>query len=94
MHLAAAALVSIGYLVLSGLLLTVLWEPIGVGLASGAGIGLPAALLLVGFVAIWLCLVLAGGVVHAWASMTASALLGDRVVGPVAERAQETLIER
>jgi hypothetical protein len=45
-------------------------------------------------VAIWLCLVLAGGVVHAWASMTASALLGDRVVGPVAERAQETLIER
>ncbi len=93
-HLAVAAVVSIGYLGLAGLLLTVLWAPIEVGLAGGAGIDLPAGLLLVGFVAIWLCLVLAGGVVHAWASMTASALLGDRVVGPVAERPQETLIDR
>jgi hypothetical protein len=93
-HLAAAAAVGIGYLALTGLLLGVLWEPIAAGLASGAGIDLPAGLLLVGFVAIWLCLVLAGGVVHAWASMTASALLGDGVGGPVPERPQETPINR
>jgi hypothetical protein len=93
-HLAVAAVVSLAYLALSALLLAVLWEPIEVGLASGAGIDLPAGLLLVGFVAIWLCLVLAGGVVHAWASMTASVLLGDRVVGREPERPQETPIDR
>jgi len=93
-HLTAAAIVGLAYLVLTALLLTVLWEPIAVGLDAAAGIDLAAGLLLVGFVAIWLCLVLAGGVVHAWASMTASALLGDRVVGPVPERPQETLIDR
>ena len=93
-HAAAAAVVGLGHLVLTGLLLAVLWAPIGAGLASGAGIDFAAGLLLVGFVAIWLCLVLAGGAVHAWASMTASALLGDRVVGPVPERPQEALIDR
>lgn len=93
-HVAGAAVVGIGYLALCALLLTVLWEPIEVALASGAGIDLPAGLLLVGFVAIWLCLVLAGGVIHAWASMTASVLLGDRVVGHEPERPLETLIDR
>ena len=32
-------------------------------------------LLLVGFVAIWLCLVLAGGALHAWSAATWSRLL-------------------
>ncbi|HEX7171039.1 MAG TPA: hypothetical protein VF365_00365 [Candidatus Limnocylindria bacterium] len=93
-HVAAAAVVGLGHLALTGLLLTVLWAPIAVGLGAAAGIDLAAGLLLVGFVAIWLCLVLAGGVVHAWASMTASALLADRAVGPVPEPPLETLIDR
>jgi hypothetical protein len=50
-------------------LLRVLWAPIAAQLSGGPGIGAEAALLLVGFVAIWLCLVLGGGAVHAWASV-------------------------
>ena len=63
-----SALISSGYAIGSWLLLRVLWAPIGAGLAAGSGIGAGAGLLLVGFVAIWLCLVLGGGAVHAWAS--------------------------
>jgi hypothetical protein len=94
LHVVVAAVIGLAHLVLTGLLLSVLWAPIGAGLGVGGGIDLAAVLLLVGFVAIWLCLVLAGGVVHAWASLTASALLDDRVVGPVPERTQETPIDR
>ena len=66
--LAATLLVArVAYLALAAVLLRVLWAPIGVRL-SGEGIGLAAVLLLVGFVAIWLCLVLGGGALHAWGS--------------------------
>ncbi len=65
----------------SGCLLGVLWAPIGAQLAVGGDFDLATALLLVGFVAIWLCLVLAGGALHAWASASWSRLLaaGPRV---------------
>jgi hypothetical protein len=54
--------------VLATLLLRVLWAPIGEALRVGDLGNPPTALLLVGFVAIWLCLVLAAGALHAWAS--------------------------
>jgi len=70
--LAAVALattaVSLGYLVASWLLLRVLWAPIAAQLA-GSGIIANATPLLVGFVAIWLCLLAGGGAVYAWASV-------------------------
>lgn len=63
-NLAARAL----FLIAAVLLLSVLWASIAARLAAG---GIDAALvpLLVGFVAIWLCLVLAGGAMHAWGSL-------------------------
>jgi hypothetical protein len=64
----------IGYLALSAILLRVLWAPIDDRL-SGDGFGLAVILLLVGFVAIWLCLVLAGGALHAWGSVSWTRLL-------------------
>jgi hypothetical protein len=70
-------LASLGYLVITGLLLRVLYAPIGAALDQGR-IGLPASLLLVGFVAIWLCLVAGGGALHAWSATTWSRLVpGD-----------------
>ena len=62
------------FLVLSALLLRVLWAPIGSELERGR-IVVATGLLLVGFVAIWLCLVLAGGALHAWSATTWSRLL-------------------
>jgi hypothetical protein len=74
----AQAVIGIGiqvvFLVLSALLLGVLWAPIGLELGGGR-IGVATVLLLVGFVAIWLCLVLAGGALHAWSATTWSRLL-------------------
>ena len=93
-HLAASIGVGLLTLALVGLLLTVLWAPIRAALDAGGTLDLAGALLLVGFVAIWLCLVLAGGAVHAWASVTATFLLGGRAASPVADRPQETLIDR
>ncbi len=67
--LAAVSLVlQVAYLLVCLLLLRVLWAPIGVALADGRAITPGAPLLLVGFVAIWLCLVLAGGALHAFAA--------------------------
>jgi hypothetical protein len=78
---AAAAVVSVGsqlvFLLLAGLLLHVLWAPIGSQLGIGGQFDLAAALLLVGFVAIWLCIVLAGGALHAWSATTWSRLLAS-----------------
>jgi hypothetical protein len=54
---------------LSTLLLRVLWAPIGVQLRGGELASPQTVLLLVGFVAIWLCLVVAAGAIHAWASV-------------------------
>ena len=72
---AALLLARLGYLALSATLLRVLWAPIGDRLAVG-GMDPAAALLLVGFVAIWLCLVLGGGALHAWGSVSWTAVLG------------------
>ena len=67
--LAAIILVlQVAYLLLCWLLLRVLWAPIGVALGDGRLITSGAPVLLVGFVAIWLCLVLAGGALHAFAA--------------------------
>jgi hypothetical protein len=49
-------------------LLRVLWAPIGVELAGRQLVSPQALILLVGFVAIWLALVLAFGALHAWVS--------------------------
>src|SRR5574338_346207 len=61
------------YLVVATALLRVLWAPIEVQL--GSGIDAAPLLLLVGFVAIWLCLVLGGGALRAWRCATWSRLL-------------------
>ena len=55
-------------LVIAIALLRVLWAPIDVELAGGQLVSPQALLLLVGFVAIWLALVLASGALHAWVS--------------------------
>lgn len=67
-------LITVAYLAFAGLLLSVLWAPIGVALA-GERFDLATGLLLVGFVAIWLCLVAAGGALHAWSAAMWSRLL-------------------
>jgi hypothetical protein len=58
--------VQVIYLTLCLLLLKVLWAPIGAAFAEGRATTSAAPLLLVGFVAIWICLVLAGGALRAF----------------------------
>jgi hypothetical protein len=83
---ASALLVArIIYLVICAILLRVLWAPIGIRLAE-AGIDAAVALLLVGFVAIWLCLLLGGGALHAWGSVSWTRVLGARVTEPGGSR--------
>lgn len=65
----AAFAASVAYLATATLLLSVLWDPIGMRLAVG-GLDATVGPLLVGFVAIWLCLVLGGGALRAWSSET------------------------
>jgi len=67
----------IGYFIVAAVLLRVLWAPIDARL-SEEGFGVAVVLLLVGFVAIWLCLVLAGGALHAWGSVSWTRLLEAR----------------
>ena len=74
-HAVVAFLSATAVLGIATLLLVVLWAPIGALLAGGGGIDLPVSLLLVGFVAIWLCVILAGGALHAWSAATWSRLL-------------------
>ena len=74
-HALVAFLSQVVFLAFGMLLLSVLWAPIGAQLAAGGGIDIAAGLLLVGFVAIWLCLVLAGGALQAWSAATWSRLL-------------------
>jgi hypothetical protein len=69
LHVLAVTLGRLVFLVLSAALLRVLWSPIGLQLDVGQ-IDPGTALLLVGFVAIWLCLLLGGGALHAWGSLT------------------------
>ncbi len=77
-HALAAPVARLAYLGLATLMLGVLWAPIGTQLASGAGFGAGQGVLLVGFVAIWLCLVLGGGALHAWGSLSLMRVLAVR----------------
>ncbi|HSK94515.1 MAG TPA: hypothetical protein VLA76_10720 [Candidatus Angelobacter sp.] len=69
--------------VVAAVLLRVLWAPIEARLAVD-GPDLAVAPLLVGFVGIWLCLVLGGGALHAWASVT-----WTRVLAPAGRTGDE-----
>jgi hypothetical protein len=62
--------------VLGVALLRVLWAPIGADLAGGQLISPQALLLLVGFVAVWLAVILAFGALHVWISAWWSLELG------------------
>jgi len=69
-------------------LLRVLWAPIRVELAGGGLLSPEALILLVGFVATWLALVLLFGALHAWTSNWWSlemAPAGDNAVAPALE---------
>lgn len=81
----AAFVARIAYIVLAATFLRVLWGPIAERLAA-EGIDAAVMLLLVGFVAIWLCLVLAGGALHAWGSLTWTRVLGAARVDALAGR--------
>jgi hypothetical protein len=79
-----ATVTGVAYVAGGALLLSVLWAPIGAELGVRGEFDLATGLLLVGFVAIWLCLVLAGGALHAWSATTWSRLLaaGPRPIHP------------
>ena len=62
-------------------LLRVLWAPIAANLSRGQLVSPSALLLLVGFVAIWLALILAFGALHVWISAWWSLELGDVLEG-------------
>ena len=71
--MAAAMDVALGaWLVVTWALLRVLWTPIGRHVGDGTLLTPGSVALLVGFVAIWLCLVAGGGVLHAWSSTWSS----------------------
>ena len=80
-HAILAFVVQLAYLLFGALLLRVLWAPIGGQLAVVGEIDVASGLLLVGFVAIWLCLVLAGGALQAWSAATWSRLLATDASG-------------
>lgn len=79
---AATWLARIAYLGLVALLLRVLWAALAERLGTGTGIDAALLPLLVGFIAIWLCLVIGGGALHALAALTWSSLLGGRLADP------------
>jgi len=82
-HAIATMVIAALFVIVAGLLLGVLWAPIGARLRGGGGIDAAIGLLLVGFVAIWLCLVLVGGALHAWSASTLSRLAaGPRQMHP------------
>jgi hypothetical protein len=56
------------WLLVTWALIRLLWIPIGRHAQDGSLLTPVSLGLLVGFVAIWLCLVVAGGIVHAWSS--------------------------
>jgi hypothetical protein len=93
-HITVTAVAGTAFLVLSGILVNVLWAPIGAGLLADDTIDAAAVLLLVGFVAIWLCLVLVGGALHAWGSATWSSLLHPRATEGWPGHPQEAPIDR
>ena len=73
-QVASVFVLRLAYVAASAVLLATLWTPVGARLTRD-GFDLATSLLLVGFVAIWLCLVLAGGALHAWGSVTWTAVL-------------------
>jgi hypothetical protein len=75
LHLAVSVATTAVALAVFALLLGVLWAPVGARLATVNGPDTVTGLLLVGFVAIWLCTVLGGGALHAWSTATWSRLL-------------------
>ena len=93
-QLVASALGRLATIVVGAVLLRVLWAPVGVLLAGGERGALTIGLL-VGFVAIWLCLVLVAGALHAWASAGWSLLLTGRLGEQgLDRRRQEASIDR
>jgi len=92
-HLAAQLAVRIVYLAVASVLVRVLWAPIGVRLGGG-GFDVATGLLLVGFVAIWLVIVLGGGALHAWGTATWSGVLDARATNGRPGRHMETPIGR
>jgi hypothetical protein len=62
--------------------LRVLWDPIQRDLAGKQPFSLGSLPLLVGFVAIWLALVLGAGFLHAWVSAWWSLELSSTIIGP------------
>ncbi len=74
-HVVVVQVARLAYLALAAVLMRVLWAPIASRLGID-GIAPDTALLLVGFVAIWLCLVLGGGALHAWGSRVWTRVLG------------------
>lgn len=77
------------YAALVFLMLRVLWAPIGAALAVGQARDIAVTGLLVGFVAIWACLVLGGGALHAWASAWWAIALDERAVAAASATAGE-----
>jgi hypothetical protein len=81
-----------GWLAGTWFVLRLLWQPIGAAMAAGRLADAATPILLVGFVAIWLCLVAAGGAVHGWASAWWSLELAEpdpRGTGTPDARAEE-----
>jgi hypothetical protein len=69
-------LAQVAYLGFVFLLLRALWAPIAPSFAAGQLAHPATPLLLVGFMAIWFCLILGAGAVHAWASLWWSVEVG------------------
>jgi hypothetical protein len=92
-HASVLLVVRLAYLAAGAVLLRVLWAPIGERVEH-AGFDPAVALLLVGFVAIWLCLVLGGGALHAWGSVTWTGVLGTRIGGEGRSAEQMETISR
>ena len=88
----AALVLRVVALVLATLLLNVLWAPIGGRLAAGPDAA--TGLLLVGFVAVWLCLVLGAGALQAWSSTTWSRILAPRAPASAPNPAMEVPTHR
>jgi hypothetical protein len=82
-----AFLTDIVAVVLAVALLRVLWAPFGADLAGGHLVSPATLLLLVGFVAIWLAVVLAFGALHVlfstWWSLECGALVGEAAPEPM-----------